>query len=188
MALAGENLLLHGKRGHLLFGKNNTLLFKDEIAMSAQITISWTDGDDVDICAFWSKTPNLIAGYSYTAGESNGFKTVWTTSDNTTGGPEKVDIEYVGGMTLGKVTFDVHTNWYRVKTVSGDEEEPLGGNCTVTVVGKIKQNGQWVTYSGNTKSATFHPANNRRNPARSGDPGIRITFNNNGTIKGIVAL
>lgn len=188
MAIAGENLLVCGKLGHLLYGKRNTLLYKDGIAMSAHINISWTDGDDVDICAFWSKTPDIIAGFSYTGGERDGFTTTWTSSDNTTGGPEEVDIAYSGGAALGKVTFDVHTNWYRVKTVGSDEEEPLGGNCTVTITGKILKNGEMVNYPNNTKTLTFHPANNRRSPARSGDPGIRITFNNNGTIKGIVAL
>ena len=170
--------VLFGKPGLPIYGKNGTILYRTQITMSCSIVISWTGGNDVDICAFYSHNATQSIGYEH-AGSINlgdGFTATWG-GDNTSGGPETVNLAYSGSQGLGDKSFEIHANWYSVGTDSEGNEQSGGGPATVTA----------TDAKGNAKTYTIMPATSKRRAAQSGDPGVRINFKNDGTIKEIVA-
>ena len=171
--------VLHGKGDLPLFGKNGTILFAAQTSMSVDIVISWEGGNDVDICAFYNVASGTQIGFSH--GDTidvNGFHAQWTSGDNTQGGPETVHLSYSGNRSsLADVYFDIHANWFSVGTDAEGNEQSGGGPATVTA----------TDARGTTKSFTIMPATSKHRAAQSGDPGVRINFNTNGTIKSITA-
>lgn len=170
--------ILRGKPGLPLYGKNGTILYRTAISMTCNIVISWTGGNDVDICAFYSHNASLSVGYGHSGSINldDGFTATWS-GDNTSGGPETVDLAYSGSQGLGGKSFEIHANWYSVGTDGEGNEQSGGGPATVTA----------TDAKGNTKTYTIMPATSKGRAAQSGDPGVRINFNNDGTIKNIVA-
>ena len=155
-----------------LYGKNGTLLYQTAVSMTCSIVISWSGGNDVDICAFYTHHPGAKIGYSYdnsiTVGD--GFTAQWTSGDNTSGGPETVSLAYSGASGIGGKSFEIHTNWYSV-----GNDQASGGNATVTA----------TDAKGATKTFTIMPAANKGTAATASDPGCRINFKPDGTIKSI---
>lgn len=155
-----------------LHGKNGTLLYATAVSMSCNITISWENGNDVDICAFYTHHPGVAIGYGHeseiTVGD--GFTAQWTSGDNTSGGPETVSLAYSGSSGIGGKSFEIHTNWYSV-----GKDQASGGNATVTA----------TDARGTTKAFTLMPATSKGRAATASDPGARINFNPDGTIKSI---
>ena len=177
--------VLHGKGGLPVFGKNGTILYAAQVSMAVDIVISWEGGNDVDICAFYNVAQGSL-GYSHHGyGDpnddhvitDNGFFARWA-GDNTSGGPETLRLEYSGNRSsLADVYFDIHANWFSVGRDAEGNEQSGGGPATVTA----------TDARGTTKSFTIMPATSKGRAAQSGDPGVRINFNTNGTIKSITA-
>ena len=169
--------VLHGKGGLPVFGKNGTILYAAQVSMAVDIVISWEGGNDVDICAFFNVVSGSV-GYSHgDTIDGNGFHANWS-GDNTSGGPETLRIEYSGGRSsLADVCFDIHANWFSVGRDAEGNEQSGGGPATVTATDS----------KGTTKSFTIMPATSKGRAAQSGDPGVRLNFNTNGTLKSITA-
>ena len=162
--------ILRGASGLPLYGKNGTLLYKSPITMSCSIVIAWSGGDDLDICAFFTHLSGSQMGYGHASSISEGgFTGSWPSGDNTQGGPETVNIGYSGSDGLSGKSFEVRTNWYETG------EGKVGGSATVTATdGK-----------GNVFTYTVNPATSKHRAANTGDPGVRIYFNYDGTIREI---
>ena len=158
-----------------LYGKNGTLLYQTAVSMSCNIVISWSGGSDVDICAFFSHYPSVTIGYNHGSeiNVGDGFTAQWTSGDNTSGGPETVSLAYSGSHGIGGKSFEIHTNWYSV----GSSDQASGGPATITV----------TDAKGTTKSLTITPATSKGRAATAADPGVRINFNTDGTIKSITS-
>lgn len=173
-----ENEILRGKPGLPLYGKKGTILYATPVEMSCNIVISWDGGKDVDICAYYTHYPDVTMGFGHGTeiDDEKGFTGSWS-GDNTSGGPENVSIAYSGAQGLKGKSFEIHANWYRVGTNEDGEEESGGGNATVKA----------TDAKGNEKSFTLMPGTNKGKAATAGDPGCRINFNNDGTIKDITA-
>lgn len=170
--------ILHGGGGNPLFGKNGTILYAVPCTMSVSIVISWSGGKDVDICACYNVVPGTI-GFSHDSKiEENGFLAEWTSGDNTTGGPETIRLSYSGERSsLANVHFDVHANWYSVGSDSNGNALTGGGPATVTA----------TDANGTSLSYTIMPSSALHRAANIGDPGVRINFNANGTLKSITS-
>ena len=170
--------ILRGKPGLPLYGKNGTILYRTAISMTCNIVISWTGGKDVDICAFYTHFSSATMGYSHgnSINDGNGFTASWG-GDNTSGGPETVSLAYSGSNGLKGKSFEIHANWFSVGTDGQGNEQTGGGPATVTA----------TDAKGTTKSYTIMPATSKGRAATAADPGVRINFNNDGTIKEIVA-
>lgn len=169
--------VLNGRGGLPLYGKNGTILYATIVSMSVDVVISWTGGKDVDICGCY----NVVSGsVGYSHGDSinaGGFVANWD-GDNTSGGPESVHLSYSGNRSsLADVYFDIHANWFSVGTDSEGNEESGGGPATVTATDS----------KGTVKTFTIMPGTSKHRAANTGDPGVRINFNTNGTIKSITA-
>lgn len=170
--------ILHGGSGNPLFGKNGTILYAQPCTMAVNIIVAWSGGKDVDICACYNVVPGSI-GYSHGSKiEQDGFVAEWTSLDNTSGGPETVQISYSGNRSsLADVHFDVHANWYSVGTDSNGNELSGGGPATVTA----------TDAQGTSLTFTIMPATSKRRAANAGDPGVRLNFNANGTLKSLTS-
>lgn len=170
--------IVRGKPGIPLYGKNGTLLYQTPFSMSCSIVISWSGGKDVDICAFYSHYSSASMGYSHgnSIDVGDGFTASWG-GDNTSGGPETVSLAYSGSNSLGGKSFEIHANWFSVGTDDQGNQLSGGGPATVTA----------TDAKGTTKSFTIMPATSKGRAATAADPGVRINFNNDGTIKEIVA-
>ena len=171
--------ILHGGGGNPLFGKSGEILFSTPCTMSVEIVISWTGGKDVDICACYNIVPGTI-GYGQGASkiEQDGFAAEWTSGDNTDGGPETVKISYAGERpSLADIHFDIHANWYSAGTDSNGNELSGGGPATVTA----------RDAAGTSMQYTIMPGTSKHRAANIGDPGVRINFNANGTLKSITS-
>lgn len=166
--MAGE--LLHGAAGLPLYGKNGTLLYKTPVGMSCSIVISWSGGDDLDICAYYTHNSGQQMGFSHGSDIDlgDGFTGHWS-GDNTSGGPERVDLAYSGTQGLAGKSFDIRTNWYRTG------EGKAGGPATVTATDS----------KGHSFSYTLTASTSEGRGANTGDPGVRIYFNFDGSIKEI---
>lgn len=169
--------VLCGRAGLPLYGRNGTILYAEPVSMAVDIVISWTGGSDVDICACFDVVGGSV-GYSHGDTISgDGFTANWS-GDNTSGGPETVRIEYSGNRSsLADVHFDIHANWFSVGTDSEGHELSGGGPATVTA----------TDAKGNTKTFTIMPGTSKHRAANTGDPGVRLNFNVNGTLKSITA-
>lgn len=164
-----------GKSGYPLHGKRGSVLYAERVSMRVSVVISWNGGKDVDICGVYNVIPGAIGFDHSTSIQGGGFKAVWTSNDNTSGGPETVSLEYDGNRSsLADVFFDIHANWFRVGDDSGSSG---GGTATVTATDS----------SGATRSFTLNPGTSKGRAANTGDPGARISFNVNGTVKSITA-
>lgn len=175
-----EGQVLRGGGGLPLYGKDGTLLYASPVSMSVSIVISWEGGKDVDIYAKFDAVDGAV-GYSHCENgatiSSNGFSIHWS-GDNTSGGPETVDIAYSGSRSsLADVHFEIHANWYSVGTDAEGNEMSGGGAATITATDS----------SGNVKSFTLMPGTSKGRAANAGDPGARLNFNSNGTLKSITA-
>jgi len=172
-----EGQVLRGGGGLPLHGRNGTVLYAKPVSMSVSIVISWEGGKDVDIYACFNTVPGAV-GYAYDNSiDADGFTASWG-GDNTTGGPENVSIGYSGNRSsLANVHFDVHANWYSVGTDSEGNEESGGGPATITATDS----------AGNVKTYTLMPGTSKHRAANDGDPGARLNFNFNGTLKSITA-
>ena len=170
--------VLRGRSGLPLYGKNGTILYAEPVTMSVDITVSWSGGKDVDICACFDVVSGEI-GFGHSSEiNADGFVARWTSGDNTSGGPETVHIEYSGSRSsLLDVHFDVHANWYSTGTDDQGNELSGGGPATISATDS----------AGNTKSFTLMPATSKHRAATAGDPGARLSFNVNGTLKSITA-
>lgn len=147
--------------------------------MSCHIVISWEGGSDVDICAFYTHYPSVTVGYARgnsSINDGNGLTAVWG-GDNTTGGPETIDLAYSGWESLLGKSFEIHANWFSVGHDSEGNEQSGGGPATITATDQ----------QGTTKTFTLMPATQKNNRAEPGDPGAIILFNYDGTIKQIAA-
>ena len=155
-----------------LHGKNGTLLYATAVSMSCSIVISWTGGTDIDVCSFYSHYPSASVGWSHggSIDTGDGFTASWA-GDNTSGGPENITLAYQGARGIAGKSFEIHANWYSTGSDSG------GGDVTVTT----------TDGSGNVKSMTFTPAHTKHKAAQPGNPGVRIIFNYDGTVKSITA-
>ncbi len=162
--------ILRGAPGLPLYGKNGTLLYHTPVTMSCSIVISWSGGDDLDICAFYSHDSSQQMGYSHSSAIDlgDGFTGSWS-GDNTHGGPENVSIAYSGSQGLAGKSFDVRANWYNTG------EGKAGGPATVTA----------TDAKGNSFSYTLSAATSKGRGANTGDPGARIYFNFDGSIREI---
>lgn len=139
--------------------------------MSVSIVVSWQDGNDLDICAFYSHRPDAKMGYSYSsnvADAGDGFTASWG-GDNTSGGPETLSLSYSGQHGIADKSFEIHLNWYN----TGDGHS--GGNATIRA----------TDATGQTFYRTASAAHTKHKAAQAGNPGVVITFNNDGTISGI---
>lgn len=170
--------ILRGASGLPVYGKNGTLLYSTPITMAISVVISWSGGKDVDICAFYSHGGGSV-GYSHdsTIDVGDGFTANWTSGDNTSGGPETVSLAYSGSRGLKGKSFEIHANWYSVGTDSDGNELSGGGPATVTATDS----------KGTSRSFTIMPGTSKHRAAQAGDPGVRINFNNDGTLKDITA-
>lgn len=169
--------ILHGASGMPLYGKNGTILYSTPITMSVNVVISWSGGKDVDICAFYSHGGGSV-GFSHgsSINVGDGFTANWS-GDNTSGGPETISLSYSGSNGLKDKSFEIHANWYSVGTDSDGNELSGGGPATVTATDS----------KGKSLSFTIMPGTSKRRAAQAGDPGVRINFNFDGTIKNITA-
>ena len=170
-----EGEILHGGGGVPLHGAQGTVLYATPITMAVSVTVAWADGNDLDICAFYSHNQGRKVGWSYaTGGEvydlGDGFKVSWS-GDNTQGGPETISLSYNGYNGLAGKRFEIHLNWYN------PGEGHSGGDATVTA----------TDAKGNTYSYTIMPAHTKNKAAGAGNPGVAIVFNRDGTIRGIEA-
>jgi len=158
-----------------LYGRNGTILYQTAVSMSCNIVISWSGGSDVDICAFFSHYPSATIGYNHGSeiNVGDGFTAQWTSGDNTSGGPETVSLAYSGLRGIGGKSFEIHTNWYSV----GSGDQTSGGPATITA----------TDANGTTKTLTITPATSKGRAATAADPGVRINFNTDGTIKSITS-
>ena len=172
-----EGQVLRGGGGLPLYGRNGTILYAQPVSMSVSIVISWEGGKDVDIYACFDAVSGAV-GYSHGSSiNADGFTASWS-GDNTSGGPENVSIGYSGNRSsLAAVHFDVHANWYSVGTDSEGNEQSGGGPATITATDS----------AGNVKSYTLMPGTSKHRAATAGDPGARLNFNANGTLKSITA-
>lgn len=171
-------MILRGAAGHPLYGKDGTILFSTPITMSINVVISWSGGKDLDICAFYSHGGGSVGfGHDSSIEVGDGF-TASHGGDNTSGGPETVSLAYSGSNGLKGKSFEIHANWYSVgKDSDGNELPGGGGPATVTATDS----------EGTSKSYTITPGTSKGRGAQPGDPGVRINFNNDGTIKDITA-
>ena len=168
-----EGEILHGGGGVPLHGAQGTVLYATPITMAVSVTVAWADGNDLDICAFYSHRPGAKMGYSYTsnvADDGDGFTASWG-GDNTSGGPETLSLAYTGARGIAGRRFEIHLNWYSAG------EGHSGGDATVTA----------TDAQGNTYSYTIMPAHTKSKAAGAGNPGVAIVFNRDGTIRGIEA-
>lgn len=171
-----DGQVLRGKPDFPLFGKSGTLLYATPCSMSVSIVIAWSGGKDVDICGCYNVVGGSI-GYNHGSKISqNGFVADWTSGDNTNGGPETVSLSYSGTRkSLADVCFDIHTNWFSVGKDADGNEIGGGGPANITA----------TDAKGNSFSCEVNPATSKGRAATTGDPGVRINFNMNGTIKSI---
>ena len=167
--------VLRGSPGLPIYGKNGTILFKTNMSMSVHIVVSWSGGNDVDICGFYTHFPSESVGYSHKRAidDGNGFTATWD-GDDRTGGPEYVDLAYTGSNTLAGKSFEIRANWFNV---GGGKESGSGGNATITATDS----------KGNKRSCTIMPATEEKRAAHQNDPGVVIRFNSDGTIRSITA-
>ena len=170
--------IVRGRAGWPVYGKHDTLIYAAALTMSCHIVISWEGGSDVDICAFFTHYPSVMVGYAHDGyiNDGNGLTAAWG-GDNTTGGPETVDLAYSGWDSLLGKSFEIHANWYSVGTDSEGNELSGGGSATITATDQ----------RGNTKTFTLMPATNKHKKAEAGDPGAIIIFDYDGSIKQIAA-
>ena len=170
--------ILFGGAGRPLYGKNGTVLYAAAISMSVSIVISWSGGNDLDVCALYDCITGSI-GYGHGSSiNEDGFTANWTSGDNTSGGPETISLSYSGNRSsLSDVHFDIHANWYSVGTDSEGNELSGGGTATISCTDS----------AGNARTATLSPGTSKGRAANTGDPGVRINFNANGTLKSITS-
>ena len=170
--------VLCGRGGLPLYGRNGTLLYATPVSMSVDIVISWSGGKDVDICGVYNVIGGSIGWSHDNSISGSGFVANWTSGDNTQGGPETVHLSYSGNRSsLADVHFDIHANWFSVGTDSEGNQLSGGGPATVTA----------TDAKGNTKTFTIMPGTSKGRAANTGDPGVRLNFNTNGTLKSITA-
>lgn len=170
--------ILRGASGLPVYGKNGTILYSTPITMSISVVISWSGGKDVDICAFYSHGGGSVGyGHDSSINVGDGFTANWTSGDNTSGGPETVSLAYSGSRGLKGKSFEIHANWYSVGTDSDGNELSGGGPATVTATDS----------KGTSWSFTIMPGTSKHRAAQAGDPGVRVNFNNDGTLKDITA-
>ena len=161
--------ILYGSAGVPIHGRDGKILCASmPFRTSAVIVIDWGE-DDVDICAFWVGHGGQV-GYSHgSKTEANGYSQLWETRDNTTGGPERVVAGYKGAHFPEGATWEVHLNWWEggPGTAEVTIKPPVGDPITVTAQ---------VSHS------------NRNHPASASDPGIRVIFNRDNTIKEVIPI
>ena len=132
----------------------------DVSAKWATVTISWSSGKDVDICAYWEDTPSQKVGYNYISSGSSGFDTLkWPSGDNTGGGPEQVYCDVGGRATR---TLRIHFNYYGT----------AGSPAEVGVTAKNNNV---------TKSMKCVASTSTGRAANTGDPGVSIVFDASNT-------
>lgn len=167
------NEILRGRAGFPIYGRNGTLLYGTAVAATVSITVSWVDGDDLDLCAFFSHRSGAKVGYSYgseIANTGDGFSATWG-GDNTQGGPETINLAYSGASGIAGRRFEIHLNWYN----TGDGHS--GGPATVTA----------TDASGATLEYTLTPASTKHKAANEGNPGVALVLNYDGSLRGIEA-
>ena len=168
-----EGDILHGGGGFPLYGAQGTILYATPITMAVSVTVAWADGNDLDICAFYSHRPGAKMGYSYqsaVADDGDGFSASWG-GDNTSGGPETLTLAYTGPSGIAGRRFEIHLNWYN------PGEGHSGGDATVTA----------TDAKGNSYSYTIMPAHTKNKAAGSGNPGCALVFERDGSLRGIEA-
>ena len=165
------DIIVGGRAGFPLYGRRGTLLYRTTLSMSCAIEVSWTGGSDIDICGFYTHYPSASVGWTHgsSINTGDGFTASWS-GDNTSGGPENVSLAYSGTRGLADRSFEIHANWY--STGSGS-----GGDVTVKA----------TDANGTVKTLTFTPAHTKSKAAQPGDPGVRINFNFDGTLKNITS-
>lgn len=166
--------IVRGGGGMPLYGSRGTILYYDGVkpSINLDITIAWSDGNDVDIACFWTDKSGMIVGWSWDYGgtgqttrKDDGPYGVKWDGDNTSGGPEHVHAIYANGkLDLSKLTFQVHCNWY------SKGEDHTGGNITVSAGGR---------------SCSLVASDRKGSKAEPGDPGAIIRFDRNGNVTSI---
>lgn len=129
------------------------------MAKTYNIIIAWQDGDDLDICGYFSSAASTRVGYGHnTTINVSGYVATWG-GDNTTGGPESITVT-VPDNTSQVLAFVVCANWFK----TGDGHN--GGKATVTISGE----------GIDTSSYDLNPSHNTGQRADTGDPSIQIVF------------
>ena len=132
----------------------------DVSAEWATVTISWSSGRDVDICAYWEDAPSQKVGFNYISSGSSGYDALkWPSGDNTGGGPEQVYCDVGGRATR---TLRIHFNYYGT----------AGSPAEVGVTAKNNNV---------TKSVKCAASTSTRRAANTGDPGVSIVFDASNT-------
>ena len=132
----------------------------DVSAEWATVTISWSSGRDVDICAYWEDAPSQKVGYSYISSGSSGFDTLkWPSGDNTGGGPEQVYCDVGGRATR---ILRIYFNYFGT----------AGSPAEVGVTAKNNNV---------TKSVKCVASTSTGRAANTGDPGVSIVFDASNT-------
>jgi len=168
MAYNFPGSILYGTSGEPIFGSSGRPLYSSSMMTQFGIVeIDWGE-NDVDICAYWVAGDNAAVGWNQTPGgitETGTMAQYWSSSDNTTGGPEIVAVGVTSGHIPAGSKWRVHLNWY------------AGGPGTATVT---------ITMSnGATRSITSGVAMRTGLAAGTSDPGVEITFGPNDTILSI---
>lgn len=155
--------VLHGQTNVPIYGRGGKILCSSPMARTtAVIVVDWGEGD-VDICAFWVGHGGEVGWHHGSESNAGGYGQFWETNDNTAGGPERVVAGYVGAHFPEGSTWEVHLNWYE------------GGPGPAEVTIKPPE-GRPITVTANVGTRT-------RNAASSTDPGVRVTFGRDNTIR-----
>lgn len=156
----GANVPIHGRDGKILC---SAMPYRT----AAVIVVDWAE-DDVDICAFWVGHGGEVGYHHENQTEANGYGQLWESRDNTSGGPERVVAGYAGAHFPEGSAWEVHLNWYRGGPGAAEVtiKPPVGRPITVTA----------------------EVANNDAHSATGSDPGVRVIFNRDNSIKEVILI
>lgn len=137
----------------------------------AEITISWSSfgGRDLDVCGYWTQKPGVKVGFGWQSGDTTStYLSSWY-GDNTGSGPEHIAVgvkpsDLAGSLT--RPTYEVHCNYY------GENGSPAKATISVSC-------------NGLCMSKTISTATRNGTRAEASDPGVVITFDNEGNLVSI---
>ena len=148
-------------------------VYKAEAGGWTKISFAWgSDGEDLDICAYWDGADSMKVGYNHNAATSeqvSGAYRIYYSGDiRGVDTSEWVKIR-MSPWSGGVRTFKVHFNFYGY-----DAEDHPASTCSVIAA---QENGA-------SKVLFSVPCSTRRGEAATtGDPGVKLTFSADGALQ-----
>jgi len=169
----GGSSLAYKKAGNAA----GSLIYKADFGTETTITFAWgSDGQDLDICAYWDDVPGLKVGYGYnsSSGEysSNEYRIGYSGDIQGVDSSEWVKI-IKRPWSGGPATFTIRLNFY------GHDSSHSASTCSVIA----------SQANGETKVLHDVPCGTAAgSPAGGSHPGVRISFDSFGFLEKIEAI